>query len=148
MRKTDGSYYKKTSLLSIRAALVRHLKVPESFKNMSLYNFIFSNDHQCNYTKTISRVKRHEYRRIVTWTSSRWLIFAYIHVIFGDSVDFCQPFFVLKRPFLSSMESWAALAPYSCSQGFLLHGKSPLSSYWYVRNEKTNTQTQKNKDKT
>ena len=26
VRKTDGSYYKKTSLLSIRAALDRHLK--------------------------------------------------------------------------------------------------------------------------
>ena len=28
MRITEGSYYKKTSLLSIRAALDRHLKAP------------------------------------------------------------------------------------------------------------------------
>ena len=53
VRKTDGSYYKKTSLLSIRAALDRHLKAPKSFKNMSLFYFIFANKHQCNYTKTI-----------------------------------------------------------------------------------------------
>ena len=32
VRKTDGSYYKKTSLLSIRATLDRHLKAPKSFK--------------------------------------------------------------------------------------------------------------------
>ena len=57
---------------------------PESFKNMSLLYFIFSNDHQCNYTKTISRLKRREYRRIVASTSSRRLIFADIHVILGD----------------------------------------------------------------
>ena len=25
-------------------------------------NFIFSNNHQCNYTKTISRLRRREYR--------------------------------------------------------------------------------------
>ena len=34
-------------------------------------NFIFSNNHQCNYTKTISCLRRREYRRIVTETSSR-----------------------------------------------------------------------------
>ena len=49
VRKTEGSYYKKTSLLSIRAALDRHLKAPKSFKNMSLLYFLFSNNHQCNY---------------------------------------------------------------------------------------------------
>ena len=37
VRKTDGSYYKKTSLLSIRAALDRNLKAPKSFKNMYLF---------------------------------------------------------------------------------------------------------------
>jgi len=34
-------------------------------------NFIFSNNHQCDYTKTISCVRRREYRRIVTSTLSR-----------------------------------------------------------------------------
>ena len=29
-------------------------------------NFIFSNNHQCNYTKTISRLRPREYRRIET----------------------------------------------------------------------------------
>ena len=43
VRKTDGSYFKKTSLLSIRATLDRHLKAPKSF----------SNNHQCNYTKQL-----------------------------------------------------------------------------------------------
>ena len=60
--KTDDSYYKKTNLLSIRAALDRHLKAPKSFKNMSIFKFIFWNNHQCNYTKTISRLRRHKYR--------------------------------------------------------------------------------------
>ena len=41
VRKTDGSYYKKTSLLSIRAALDRHLKAPKSFKK-SLFFILFS----------------------------------------------------------------------------------------------------------
>ena len=36
--KTDDSYYKKTNLLSIRAALDRHLKAPKSFKNMFIFN--------------------------------------------------------------------------------------------------------------
>ena len=36
VRKTYGRHYKKTSLLSIRAALDRHLKAPRYFKNMSL----------------------------------------------------------------------------------------------------------------
>ena len=52
VRKTDGSYYKKT-LLSIKAVLDRHLKAPKSFKNLSLFYLISSNNHQCNYTKTI-----------------------------------------------------------------------------------------------
>ena len=34
--KTDGSYYKKTSLLSIRAALDRHLKAPPNNKKFSI----------------------------------------------------------------------------------------------------------------
>ena len=58
VRKTDGSYFKKTSLLSIRATLDLHLQAPKSFKNMSLFYFIFSNNHQCNYTRTISRFRR------------------------------------------------------------------------------------------
>ena len=70
VRKTDGSYYTKTSLLSIRAALDRHLKAPKSFKNMSLFYFIFSNNHQCNYTKTISLFRRREYSPIFTSPSA------------------------------------------------------------------------------
>ena len=57
VRKTDGSYFKKTSMLSIRAAPDRHLKAPKSFKNISLFYFVFSNNHHCNYTKTISRFR-------------------------------------------------------------------------------------------
>ena len=34
VRKTDGSYYKKTSLLLIRAALDQNLKAPNFFKNV------------------------------------------------------------------------------------------------------------------
>ena len=34
VRKTDGSYYKKTSLLLIRAALDQNLKTPNFFKNV------------------------------------------------------------------------------------------------------------------
>ena len=50
VRKIDSSYYKKTSLLSITAVLDRHLKAPKPVKNMSLFYFIFSKNHQCNYT--------------------------------------------------------------------------------------------------
>ena len=57
-KPTAAIINKKTSLLSIRAALDRHLKAPKSFKNMSLFYFIFSNNHQCNYTKTIGRLRR------------------------------------------------------------------------------------------
>ena len=39
VRQIDGSYYKKTSLLPIRAVLDRHLKAPKPFKN--LYSFYF-----------------------------------------------------------------------------------------------------------
>ena len=53
VRKTDGSYYKKTSLLSIRAALDRHLKAPKSFKNLPIFIIFFLNNHQCNYTNYI-----------------------------------------------------------------------------------------------
>ena len=49
--------YKKTSLLSIRAALDRYLKAPKSLKNMYLFYFIPSNNHQCNHTETISRLR-------------------------------------------------------------------------------------------
>ena len=59
MRKTDGSYYKKTSLLLIRAALDQNLKAP-NFSKICLFYVIFSNYDQCNYT------------------TSRWL-FAYIY---------------------------------------------------------------------
>ena len=41
VRKIDGSYYKKTSLLSITAVLDGHLKAPKPFKNMSLFLFYF-----------------------------------------------------------------------------------------------------------
>ena len=41
VRKTDGSNYKKTNLLLVRAALDRHLNAPKSFKNMSLFLFYF-----------------------------------------------------------------------------------------------------------
>ena len=54
VRKTDDSYYKKTSLWSVRVAFDRHLKAPKSFKNMYLFYYIFLNNHQCDYTKTIS----------------------------------------------------------------------------------------------
>ena len=39
VRKTDGSYYKKTSLLLIRAALDQYLKAPNFFKNVFLMLF-------------------------------------------------------------------------------------------------------------
>ena len=35
-RRNDGSYYKKSSLMSIRAALDRHLKSPPRNKNFSI----------------------------------------------------------------------------------------------------------------
>ena len=60
VRKTDDSYHKKTSLMSICAALDRHLKAPKSFKNVSLFYSIFLNNHQCNiyyYTKTIRHLR-------------------------------------------------------------------------------------------
>ena len=59
VRKTNGSYYKKTSLLLIRAALDQNLKAPNFWK-ICLFYVIFSNYDQCNYT------------------ASRWL-FAYIY---------------------------------------------------------------------
>ena len=59
VRKTNGSYYKKTSLLLIRAALDQNLKAP-NFRKICLFYVIFSNYDQCNYT------------------TSRWL-FAYIY---------------------------------------------------------------------
>ena len=42
VRKADGSYYKKTSLLSIRAALDRHLKAPPNNKKFSICDNMFS----------------------------------------------------------------------------------------------------------
>ena len=44
VRKIDSS------LLSITAVLDRHLKAPKPVKNMSLFYFIFSKNHQRNYT--------------------------------------------------------------------------------------------------
>ena len=38
--------------------LERHFKAPQSFRNVSLFYFIFSNNHQYNYTKTITRLRR------------------------------------------------------------------------------------------
>ena len=44
------------------------------FRSRKLINtFIFSNNHQCNYTKTISCLRGCEYWQIVTLTLSRWL---------------------------------------------------------------------------
>ena len=53
--------------------LERQFKAPKSFKNVSHFHFIFSNNHQCNYTKTIRRLRRRKYRRIVTETIRRLL---------------------------------------------------------------------------
>ena len=72
-RKADGSCYKKTEPL-----LDGHLKAPPNNKNF-FFNFTFLNNHQCNYTKTISHLRRREYGQKVTSTSSWWL-FADIHV--------------------------------------------------------------------
>ena len=41
-RKADGSYYKKTSLLSIRAALDRNLKAPKCLKKCSFSRTIIN----------------------------------------------------------------------------------------------------------
>ena len=83
VRKTDASYYKKTSLLSIRVTVDQHLKTPKSPKKVSLLYFIFLNNHQCNYTKTIRHLRQREYRQLVTSTSSWWL-FTDIHVTFDN----------------------------------------------------------------
>jgi len=43
LRRKDGSFYKKTSLLSLRAALDRHLKSPPHYKKFSICdNYLFS----------------------------------------------------------------------------------------------------------
>ena len=55
VRKTDGSYYKKTSFFPSEPPLDRHLKAPPNNKKFFFY-FTFSNNHQRNYTKTISRL--------------------------------------------------------------------------------------------
>ena len=55
VRKTDGSYYKKTSLLSIRAALDRHLKAPPNNKKFSICdNNMFS-----HANKTLNAYLKH-----------------------------------------------------------------------------------------
>jgi len=54
-RKTDGSHYKKTSLLSIRAALDRHLKAPPNNKKFSICdNYMFS-----HANKTLNAYLKH-----------------------------------------------------------------------------------------
>ena len=62
VRKTDGGYYNKPSLLSIRAALDRHVKALKSFKKVSLFYIIFWNNNQCNYTKTIIHLRQRKDR--------------------------------------------------------------------------------------
>ena len=62
VRKTDGSYYNKPSLLPIRAALDRHVKALKSFKKVSLFYIIFWNNNQCNCTKTIIHLRQREDR--------------------------------------------------------------------------------------
>ena len=57
VRKTDGCYYKKTSLLSIRAALDRHLKAPPNNKKFSICDsnmFIHANKTLNAYLKPLS----------------------------------------------------------------------------------------------
>ena len=41
VRKTDGGYYNKPSLLSIRAALDRHVKALKSFKKSVSFLYYF-----------------------------------------------------------------------------------------------------------
>ena len=53
--KTDGSYYKKTSLLSIRAALDRHLKAPPNNKKFS----ICDNNIVIHANKTLNAYLKH-----------------------------------------------------------------------------------------
>ena len=43
-RRQDGSYYKKTSLLSIRAALDRHLRSPPFNKKVSICDTVQFNE--------------------------------------------------------------------------------------------------------
>ena len=69
VRKTDGSYYKKSSFFPSEPPLDRHLKAPPN--NKKFFFFTLSNNHKRNYTKTISRLGQREFRRIVTSTSSR-----------------------------------------------------------------------------
>ena len=57
----------------MRQNLERQFKAPKSFKNVFLFHLIFSNNHQCNCTKTIRRLRRRKYRRIVTETIRRLL---------------------------------------------------------------------------
>ena len=52
-------------------------------------NNTFSNNHQCNYTKTISCLRRREYRRIVTETIRR-LIVKYLST--GFALNFIAAF--------------------------------------------------------
>ena len=55
VRKTDGSYYKNTSLLSIKAALDRHLKAPPNNKKFSICdNNMFS-----HANKTLNAYLKH-----------------------------------------------------------------------------------------
>ena len=55
VRKTDGSYFKKSSFLSIRAALDQHLKVPPNNKKFSICdNNMFS-----HANKTLNACLKH-----------------------------------------------------------------------------------------
>ena len=109
VRKTGGSYYKKTSLLSIRATLDRDLS------KMSLFHFIFLNNHQCNYTKTISRLRRREcaansHLDHVDFVSATCWLFTDIHVETSKRVDNvwtrCFPYFLRKRSFKNRQNPW------------------------------------------
>ena len=51
----DVVYAQTWEVLALKNC-IEPLKAPKSFKNMSLLYFIFSNNHQCNYTKTISHL--------------------------------------------------------------------------------------------
>ena len=59
VRKKDGSYYKRNSLLSVRAVLDRHLKSLPYNKKSSFYLSLFRYfcNHLSNYIKTIIHLR-------------------------------------------------------------------------------------------
>ena len=77
-------YNHRAVIIALKASSFVDAKDLLTFRSQKLVNnFILSNNHHYNYTKTISRHRRRENRRIDTSASSRWL-FADIHVAFGD----------------------------------------------------------------